>query len=196
MADIQCAHCGQARSIMNGFTGHKFQAQGANALVRQDLIRATLRCGRCEMSTVFEMTGSAVSFHAGQLFESDLDRNVDDDVREMFLEALSCFYGQGFRGTVAMCRAAVEQALDNKNVNGRDLFKRIEGAKEHGLLGDVQVSQAHGARLSGNEALHQMGAVSQSQGMLALTSCVDLINHINLQEPLPESQSGTGNNAE
>ena len=95
-----------------------------------------------------------------------------------------------------MCRAAVEQALDNKNVTARDLFKKIEGAKEHGLLGDVQVSQAHGARISGNEALHQMGAVSQAEEMLTLTSCVGLLNHINGQKPLPPSQSETDNSAD
>lgn len=195
MADIQCVHCGQAREIENDFEGYRFQSPGGTILLRQDIIRATLRCGSCQKSTVFAMTGNAVSFHAGRLFESDVDENVDDDVKEMFTEALLCFYGQGFRGTVAVCRAAVEQALDNKNVTGRDLFGKIEGAKEHGLLGDVQFSQAHGARIAGNEALHQMGAISQAEGMLALTSCVGLLNHISRQEPLPVSPPGTANSA-
>ena len=91
MADIQCAHCRQAREIVNDFEGFT----RGDTSVSHDRIRATLRCGRCSRSTVFAMTGNAVSFHAGRLFESDLDENVDDDVKEMFSEALSCFYGQG-----------------------------------------------------------------------------------------------------
>ena len=128
------------------------------------------------------------------MFEGDLKEDVAPNTKEMINEAVLCFFGSSYRGVVAFCRSALEEALEAKNVKGDDLFKKIEAAKKGELLGDVEVSQAHGARLVGREALHRMGIVSQAQGMLALAATVDLLNHITKQKPLPALQSKKDSN--
>ena len=111
----------------------------------------------------------------------------------MFEEALLCFYGGSNRGTVAMCRSAVEEALDGKNVTGDNLAAKIENTPKS-ILADEEKSQATGARLTGRNALHRMAEVSTTQAMLALTTTTGLINHIGQQRALPASQSEPNSN--
>ena len=106
----------------------------------------------CNAHTVFEITGSSVSFLPGKLFEVDLDSKVGAEIRRLFNEALLCFYGRSGAGTVAMCRSAIEEGLDDKGAKGRDLHEKIPDAKDRlHILGDEQVAQAHTARLIGRD---------------------------------------------
>ena len=193
MAQIPCASCGfNHRAI--GQTARFSEGSPAAAVLNKDVLRGVLTCGKCGGKTVFQLEdGYGLSYLPGKLFVEDLRRDVAPNAQEMFREALLCFYGASGRGAVAFCRSAVEEALANKNVPGANLDAKIKNAPKS-ILGDEQRSQATGARLIRRNALHRMAMVSNTQGILALTTTIDLLNHTAQQTRLPALQSGTSNN--
>ena len=193
MAQIPCAWCGwNFRNI--GQTEKYSTGSPANDVLPKDILRCVLTCGKCGGKTVFQLEdGYALTFLPGKLLTEGLRNIVAPNAKEMHEEALLCFYGGSGRGTVAFCRSAVEEALAHKNVPGRDLDAKIKNAPKD-ILGDEEKALANGARLTGRNAIHRMAEVSDSQGMLALTTTADLLNHIAQQRSLPASQSEKGNN--
>lgn len=191
MAILRCVYCGSERVIDNsGYYNRKVTSE----LLLDDTIRGYLSCGHCGLRTIFELQGKTLTFLPGRAVEENLTNDVDDNAREMFEEALLCLYGGSGRGVVAFARSAVEEALSAKRVEGKNLDAKIPNAKKHGILGDEEASQVHGARLSGRNALHRMQEVSQLQAMIALSATVFLLNHIAEQEPVPASQLETDSN--
>ena len=63
--------------------------------------------------------------------------------------------------------------------------KKIKNAP-NSILGDEQRTLAIGARLSGRNVVHRMAEVTDAQAVLALTTTVDLVNHIAGQPALPD----------
>ena len=194
MAEITCVECGTKHFIDN----HGFRGSGG-MMVPTTVLQGVLVCrGKdynhaCKSKTVFELTGNSTTFAPGKLFENDL-RGVTPEVRDLFEEAVLCFYGKAHKGVVGMCRSAVEQSLDEKNAPGPNLYEKIEGVPDS-FLGPEQKTAAHATRLSGRNALHRLAQVTQAQALTALNVTIDLVNHISAQAPLPASQSGTGSNA-
>ena len=192
MPEIVCVDCGHSHELMYrgwvwGTTRHPSGSiRGVLTCYRPLDPDAVGREAPCEGQTLFQLTQNAISWAPGKLFQEDLKTEADN-AKEMFQEALLCFYGASNRGTVAMCRSAVEEALGDKNVPGRDLDSKIKNAPAY-ILGPEEISMANGARLSGRNVLHHMAQVTHTQAMVALTTTIDLINHIAQQEPMPELQ--------
>ena len=189
MANIKCAWCEYGRAITHGSASREMMADW----VYKDTLRGALTCGHCDKITVFEMKGNELTYLPGKIFQEDMRHEVPENVAESLIEAVLCFHGTAYRGTVAMCRSAVEDALDTKGAKGNNLDQKIvDGQNRLQILGYEEIAQAHGARLAGRNALHRGAAVSQSQAMLALQTTLDLLNHIALQTPA--LQSGTDSN--
>lgn len=193
MVTLRCPYCKQPRQIEHKGAEHRDKDTSE---LRIDRFNIVLICCVCQRRSVYGVEDNSIVFNPERTFDEDLASDVHELTREMFDEALLCFYGTSFRGTVAMCRSSVEAALESKNVAGRDLYHKITNAKESKILGDEQVSHAHLARLYGRDALHHMKNVSQSQAQLILGATVQILNHIAQQETLPASPSVTGNSAE
>ena len=198
MPEIVCVGCGNEHGLI--YQGYVW-AGGRNP---GGSIRGVLTCHRpidpnnlnssnCNQKTVFELTRNAVTWAPGNTFKEGLRQDVAEDAKEMFREALLCFYGGSGRGTVVMCRSTVEEALTEKNVTGDNLDARIKNAPDS-ILGDEERTSANGARLTGRNAAHRMAEVTTAQAMLALVTTVDLVNHIAQQSALPASQSEPDNN--
>ena len=187
MGRITCSQCGVARNLMNG----KFPWPPDKI----DVVKGVLTCGECKTDNAFEMKGDEITYLPGTLFSTGYAQSVPQSIKLLFWEALRCFYGAAYQAVIIMCRSCVEEALDNKNVSGVNIFAKIESAKEAGILDDELMMLAHGARLIGRNAAHRGALFSQSQGLAALNATLDLINHIGLQPPLIALQSGTDSNA-
>jgi hypothetical protein len=190
MPQIACSVCGfNYRTISQ--TASAMEGSEAARIHREDVLRGLLTCGSCGEKIIFQLQdGYALTFLPGKILTDDLRKDAAPNAKEMFNEAVRCFYGDSGRGVVAFCRSAVEEALAHKNVRDGDLNQKIANTPRN-MLGDEERSQATGARLTGRNALHRMASISDSQVMLALQTTVDLLNHIALQEPLPASQSET-----
>jgi len=197
MAIIKCVQCGHERGV--AISPSLWQGIELN----EDVLQAVLVCkypvgdptferGQgvpCNGRTVFELTGNAITFAPGKLFERDLSRRVTTEVAGLFNEAVSCFYSRAYKSTLGMCRSAFEQVLDEKNVKGRDLFKKTAEALEVGMIDPPKKTLIDGTRLGAAEALHHLGDVSQAQALTIMNVTIEVVNHIAAQEPLPASQS-------
>jgi len=178
MAQVNCTGCGNYCVIQLTASVIRIAREGiTNA--SPDKIRGVYICPQCTTQTLFEQTGDALTFMPGAMFSEDMSPNAPDQVKDAFQDALRCFYGQGHRGAVGMCRSAIEESLDAKGAKGNDLYQKIEFAKNTlGILGDEQVAAAQAARLIGRNALHRGMDISPTQAMLALQATLDLINYI------------------
>ena len=198
MPEITCVGCGNGHVIV--YQGYAWGGGRSNDGILQGVLICHHplddrynRDKRCNAATVFEITGSSVSFLPGKLFEEDLV-GVSDDVRGLFDETIKCFYGKAYKGTLGLCRSTVERALEEKNVKGKDLFAKINNCPAS-ILGAQEKTWAESARLNGREALHRLMNVTASQALSGLNITITLANHIAAQPPLPAAQSETGSNA-
>lgn len=193
---ITCMECGNLRQVEVNPTFLEMSDVAAMLERRRtDVLRGTLRCSQCSTETAFELTGGHLTFIQSKGMYPALDSKVAPNAKEMFHEAIRCFQGTSYRGVVAMCRSALWEALDAKNVKGRELDPKIKNArkldpppsgKPNGFLEDDWVARSHGARLTGNYALHRMARVELHQAQLALAATADLVNHIAEQPAMPE----------
>jgi hypothetical protein len=178
MAQITCVKCGNDCEVQIN-PNVRAMTKGGQPINPPEQIRGVFICSRCHSQTVFELTGNSVTFMPGRLFTADLSPNAPAKAVDSFQDAVFCFYGQGYRGAVGMCRSAIEDSLDAKGAQGSDLFQKIEYSKTTlGILGDEQVAEAQAARLIGRNALHRGMEVSPTQAMLALSGTIDLINYL------------------
>ncbi len=169
MPEITCVKCGTRHGIT-----HQGYLYG-NQRVPNGKVRGVLTCyapqerGRaedtpCHGETLFELTQNAISWAPGQLFREGLAPHITSITRGLFAEALQAYYGGAYKGTVALCRSAIEQALDEKNVRGRDLWAKIENCPDD-ILGSSEKTKADSARLDGRDALHHLLNVTPSDGL-------------------------------
>lgn len=179
MPIMTCDWCGNERAIALA------RSVSEGRLDVEDAIQGAFVCGECGKRSAFTLRGQAIVFRPGKLFIEDIGAQVPVLVVELVQEAAFCFYGASNRGAVAMCRAAVEEALKTQGCKGNDLNALIVDAEKRGVLGDEQVSHAHAARLAGNATIHKGRVVSPSEAMLAISAAVTLVNHIAQQPPMP-----------
>ena len=108
-------------------------------------------------------------------------------MKELFGEALRCLYGQSGRGTVALARACVEQALELKGINDWTLTAKINNAERRGLP-KQQITLASGTKLLADDTLHNMLPVSQGEAMAVLNVTIGLVNYISQWQPASQSE--------
>ncbi len=194
MPEIACVGCGRQHSFrhLGGYEDKTSIVQGV--LICDHPGKRGPYGPPCNARTVFEITGDSVSFLPGKLFEEGLAANVSNEVRELFNDGLRAFYGKSYRGTIALCRAALEQALDEKGASGHNLSEKINKC-QGAILGVQETNQAHAMRLDANEALHALKNVNATYALGGLTTTVTLVNHIASKPPMSATQSRTGSNA-
>jgi hypothetical protein len=124
------------------------------------------------------MTDNAISFYPGKEPYGKLSGKSQPKVEALFKDAELCFYGTGFRGAVAMCRACVEEALEQKGVKQPRLEEMIDEAESKGLLTRTEFMLAHGSRLAGNAALHKEVALDPSSIPAVLSATASIVNHL------------------
>ena len=169
MAQLVCQNCGKERELT--VVHHEHLRDDA-----ADIIRGVLTCFACNQRTPFGMRNNAINFYpAGQL--GTFTPNVPEIVKDMWLDAELCLYGAGFRGAVAMARATVEEALEQRGFKGT-LEDQIKAALAKGALTDREGMLAHGSRLAGNAALHKEASLDISIVPTALGAAVQIANHL------------------
>ena len=183
MPQIPCSWCNFNNRLIEQTARHL--GSDNDKVLYKDELSSVLTCGACGKKSFFRlMNGYALTFLPGKIITEDLRNDVAPNATEMFQEAMLCFYGSSGRGTFAFCRAAVEEALAEKNVKGANLDSKIKNAP-NSILGDEEKTMA--TRLTGVNAIHRMATVNDSGAMLALMTTTSLLNHIAQQAALPES---------
>jgi len=184
--ELRCAWCGDSRELQ---LAH-YRRTASDGIYVYDRLLVTIHCKQCRRDTTYEIEGMAVIGAPTRLMTGQIAEGIPAEVKSLVEEATRCFYAQAYRAVVALCRSAVEEALDQKNVPGRYLDDKITNARNSNpaILDEQQETQATAARLAGRNALHRGQQVNQTQAVLAVTSTVELVNHIAVQQPLPARQ--------
>ncbi|MEU6332081.1 DUF4145 domain-containing protein [Streptomyces sp. NPDC047049] len=84
----------------------------------------------------------------------ELDAYVPEKIRSLYAEASMAEEAGALRAAAVMYRAAVEELCADKGAQGRDLAKKIEDLKNHGVADDL-VTDLDEARFLGNWSIHQ-----------------------------------------
>ena len=171
MAELLCDHCGKSREI-NYRRATWVSGEGS------DMISGVLTCRQCGKKTIFGMTNDAITFYPTQNAYGQLSENTPNSVRDIFSDAELCYYGMGFRGAVAMCRACVERALKERNITHGVLEGKIDEAEGTGILTRREYMLAHGSRLVGNDALHRAESVEPSDIPSVLSATSSIVSHL------------------
>lgn len=176
MAEIMCNDCGRIRELQNR---HPDEITVEN-VSRRDIVQGVVICARCEARTVFELTGNTLTFAPKRLFEADVDDEVAENAKEMFSEALRCFYGTSYRGAIAMCRSAIAEGILGKQIGKRrdSLDVLIKEAVSQKVLDSTDETKADYARLLGRGVVHRMLSVSGTEAMITIQSTAELLNTI------------------
>ena len=175
MAIVVCQHCFKERTYAYS-TDEVQQRRFDQPEPPADFFHGVLTCRNCKKQTAFGMRKDAVN-HYPTIEEVQTSPKVPKLVVDMLTDARMCFYGAGWWGTVAMARAAIEEALEQKGHKGR-LEEQIESARNAGALSDHEYMLAHGSRLAGNKALHRETSLEPSLVPAALSAALVIVNHL------------------
>ena len=180
MVDIKCTWCGLVHQLVN-----RMNMDMESQYFRKDLVRGVLVCGKCSTSNAFAMEGNVPIFLPGNMFKEELSSIVSSNAQEMYGEALKCFYGASYRGTITMLRSAVGEAILDKHVGSRNdtVGPLIGKAVKRGLLNDTDETRAKFALHIGNDIVHNMFEASISDATMALQLIAQLLNSIASRQP-------------
>ena len=104
MGVIPCADCGLTHTLHNRYEWTTIEGIPHH----NDIIRGTVKCGKCFYETVFVRKTNDVTFLPGKLLRQDLGKDIHPNALLMIHEALKCFYGASYVGAVGMCKALRE----------------------------------------------------------------------------------------
>lgn len=80
--------------------------------------------------------------------------DLPEDVRSPLEEAIACHADGSFRAAAVMVRRALEAVCNDQGIEGKSLYKRVEGLGEKITLPRGMVDSLHNLRLLGNDAAH------------------------------------------
>lgn len=144
----------------------------------KDILDGAVVCGECHTENLFRLRGGVIEYrHDPDMFGS-MPEASSDVSHLMYTEAVECFIHATLRASAAMCRATLEQVLDDVGYHEGTLEHKIDHAKLDGLIDDVQVAIAHGSRLMGNRALHRAANIQRGPVLAALGAVVSLTEDI------------------
>ena len=79
--------------------------------------------------------------------EVEPDEELPDDVKTAFREALRALDDGIWNGCIIMCQRALDEALDNLQAEGRDLFQKIDDLDKKCVITPQMKAWAHESRL-------------------------------------------------
>lgn len=165
MPSIGCDWCGVSSNLgENNPTPHVW--------------RVVLICANCHKRTVFELRNNIVVFRPGKQEFGGLGGSTPLPVREVYEEAILCYYSLANRGAAVMCRSSVERALEARGLTGGDLDDKIKTALANTWISDVEHSIAHGSRLIGNRAIHREKTVTPSDVPAVLSATATVLRKL------------------
>lgn len=81
---------------------------------------------------------------------------LPDSIARAIQQAHRSYSASSYDACAVMCRRALEALCKSLSANGRDLARRLADLKESGRIDTRLLNWAHGVRLVGNEAAHDV----------------------------------------
>lgn len=83
-------------------------------------------------------------------------RQVPEEIREAFLEALTAYRAGAHTASAIMCRKTLEGVCESEGVKEGTLYASLEAMRDTGIIEDRLYEWADELRLVGNEAAHDV----------------------------------------
>lgn len=172
MANLLCTGCKKPMEIKTTLAGHRPDSSNPHRLIGSAI------CRDCNTATGFELEDDVIVYVSGKSDYGSLNTGLSDIVKTLYAEAELCFRSGAADASAAMCRASIEVALEQVGFKDNNLFKQIDNAKTAGVLGDVEVSLAHGSRLITRDAIHRGNLIALSDIPSMLSATVRILNKL------------------
>jgi len=82
------------------------------------------------------------------------DERIPEKIRNDCLEAKRCFGGGAYKGTVTMCRRAIQNTAIEKGAKKKDLFDQLNELVSKGIIPTSLEKLSHNIRSMGNYGAH------------------------------------------
>lgn len=103
---------------------------------------------------------------------------LPDKIRTAYMEALNAFNSECFLLSGVGFRAVIEAICLDKNVQGRDLAKKIDNLTKQKLITEKEAERLHSVRFLGNDSVHEMSVPEKSKLLIVLNIIVHLLNNL------------------
>lgn len=173
MPYFPCSSCGKSLEIN---TGDQSVWNKPNAGGFTHTLIGSAICRHCGAGTGFEIIDNVISYVSGKKSYGSINSALSQTVKTLYGEAEMCFMNGSPDAAVAMCRSSVEIALTEKGKTGRDLYSKIENAKD--ILDEVEIGLAHASRLVTRDAIHKAKLVPLSDIPSMLSAAIRILNKI------------------
>lgn len=100
--------------------------------------------------------------------------NTPKSIIKIYRESINAYDNNQFILCAAGLRAIIEGICNNKEIEGTNLFKKIEGLSKEGFLTNENSKTLHELRFLGNSALHSLASPSMAE----LTLAKDILEHL------------------
>ncbi len=156
----KCPHCSD-QSYMRPVGGPYLEA---NPDQRGNKITNAAQCESCKKFVLVvgdrNQTGNQVPYALVDVYplgkpDDRVNDAVPEEIAADFREALRCHWIQAYKGTVTMCRRAVQAtALEKKASANKKLVDQIDELADRGIITQPLKEMAHEVRLAGNVGAH------------------------------------------
>lgn len=115
----------------------------------------TMRCPNCD-KIVFVLydTDSKKIMEIYPESVPTCDQRIPKKIADDFLEAKRCFGAGAYKGTVVMCRRALQNTTIHKGAKKKDLFDQLNELVTKGIIPEGLEKLAHSIRSMGNYGAH------------------------------------------
>lgn len=173
MPYLQCVSCHKTLEIN---TGDQSVWNTPNAGGHTQKVIGSAICRGCGAGTGFEIVDNTITYVSGESSYGAISASLSQTVKTLYSEAEMCFRNGSPDATVAMCRSSVEIALTEKGILGKDLYHKIENAKD--ILDTVEIGLAHASRLVTRDAIHKAELMSLSDIPSILSATIRILNKL------------------
>ncbi len=88
---------------------------------------------------------------------------IPEHLRDIFLEAHTCFKAKAYSAAILMCRKTLEGIVEENEIPVRNLSSALKEMKDKGIIENRLYEWADTLRISGNEAAHNTKSKIASQ---------------------------------
>ncbi|MBI2852196.1 MAG: hypothetical protein HYX84_03720 [Chloroflexi bacterium] len=133
-------------------------------------------CRQCKAGTGFEIENNVITYVSGAKSYGILNGALSETVKTLYAEAELSFQSGASNASTSMCRASIESALTEKEIQGNNLFEQINNAKK--ILSDVEIGLAHACRLITTGAIHRGELIALADVPAILSATVRILNKL------------------
>lgn len=154
----ECPHCGIGAQFINQFISsiESMRENPRNEKSPRKLNQvAVYRCAICSGPLFVHVSGTSLAIV--EIYPSsvpNISSEIPSPIREILIEAISCFGVLAWNATATMCRRAIQETVIKLGGSGKDLYNQIEDLEIKRIITTDLRDWAHEIRTIGKHGAH------------------------------------------